>query len=57
MQIFVTFENGGACIHKCLLDAINWIMLNLLVVLFTDTFPYLGLQTELLDYFDFEENW
>ena len=47
MQILVNFENGGTCIHVSLLDAMNWIMLNLLVVWFTDIFAYLGMQTEM----------
>ena len=45
MQIFVHFENGVACIHRCLLDAIYWIMENLLVVWCTSIFAYLGIQT------------
>ena len=49
MQIIVKFENGGTRIHLCLLDAMYWIMLNLLVVWFTDIFACLGMQTELLD--------
>ena len=32
MQILVNFENGGTCIHRCPLDAMNWIMLNLYVL-------------------------
>ena len=47
MQILVNFENGGTCIHRCLLDAMHWIMLNLLMTCFTDIFNYLGMQTEL----------
>ena len=47
MQIRVNFETGGTCIHRSLLDAMYWIMLNLLMVWFTDTFAYLGMQTKL----------
>ena len=50
-KFLLLLKMGGACIHRCLLDAIYWIMLNLLVVLFTDTYACLGLQTELWDYF------
>ena len=29
MQILVNFDNGGTCIHRCLLDVICWSILNL----------------------------
>ena len=52
-----TFENGGACIHRCLLWANYWIMLKQLVDWFTDIFAYLILQTEFGNAYDSEEYW
>ena len=45
MQIPANFENEGSCIHRSLLDAMYWIMLNLLVAWITHMFSYLGMQT------------
>ena len=45
MQILVNFENGGTHIHQCLLCVMYWIMLNLLVVWFTDILACLDMQT------------
>ena len=49
MQILVNFENEGTRIHRCLLNAMYWIILNLLVVWFTEMLAYLDMQTELWD--------
>ena len=49
MKILVNFENWGTRFNRCLLGVMYWIMLNLLVVWFTDIWVYLDMQTELWD--------
>ena len=40
---FVNFENGGTCIHRCILDVMFRILSNLLMFKLTDTSADLGM--------------